>query len=276
MFGQVFNHGTLRKYVIYFGTLFNEVILTRDDAQGNQVAYMKVPLNYGPKEKYLARLDGNPTLDRPIAITLPRMAFEMMDIRYAADRKLTTTGKLRTTGTTPDSAKYQYNPVPYDMLFNLYIMVKNAEDGTRIVEQILPFFAPEWSATLNINPDLGIKYDVPVVLNSVKSEDTYEGNFETRRALIWTLQFTMRGYLFGPTKETNLIKQSEINLIVPNGQTITEGIANTSLLNTVEITVIPGLTANGNPTSNAAASIDKSEILSTDDYGFIIDIQENY
>ena len=276
MFGQVFNHGTLRKYVIYFGTLFNEVILTRDDSQGNQVAYMKVPLNYGPKEKYLARLDGNPTLDRPIAITLPRMAFEMMDIRYAADRKLTTTGKLRTTGTTPDSAKYQYNPVPYDMLFNLYIMVKNAEDGTRIVEQILPFFAPEWSATLNINPDLGIKYDVPVVLNSVKSEDTYEGNFETRRALIWTLQFTMRGYLFGPTKETNLIKQSEINLIVPNGQTITEGIANTSLLNTVEITVIPGLTANGNPTSNAAASIDKSEILSTDDYGFIIDIQENY
>lgn len=276
MFGQVWNHGTLRKYVIYFGTLFNEVILTRDDAQGNQVAYMKVPLNYGPKEKYLARLDGNPDLERPIAITLPRMAFEMVDIRYAADRKLPTTNKLRTTGTTPDSAKYQYNPVPYDMVFNLYIMVKNAEDGTRIVEQILPFFAPEWTATLNINPDLGVKYDVPVVLNSVKSEDTYEGSFETRRALIWTLQFTMRGYLFGPTKEASIIKQSEINLIVPNGQTIAEGIANTSLLNTVEITAIPGLTANGNPTSNAAASIDKSEILSIDDYGFIIDIQENY
>lgn len=276
MFGQVWNHGTLRKYVIYFGTLFNEVILTRDDAEGNQVAYMKVPLNYGPKEKYLARLEGNPNLDRPIAITLPRMAFEMMDIRYAADRKLPTTNKLRTTGTTPDSAKYQYNPVPYDMIFNLYIMVKNAEDGTRIVEQILPFFAPEWTATLNINPDLGIKYDVPVVLNSVKSEDTYEGSFETRRALIWTLQFTMRGYLFGPTKESKIVKQSEINLIVPNGQTIAEGIANTTLLNTVEITAIPGLTANGNPTSNAAASIDKSEILSTDDYGFIIDIQENY
>jgi len=114
------------------------------------------------------------------------------------------------------------------------------------------------------------------VLNSVKSEDTYEGSFETRRALIWTLQFTMRGYLFGPTKESKIIKQSEINLIVPNGQTIAEGIANTSLLNTVEITAIPGLTANGNPTSNAAASIDKSDILSTDDYGFIIDIQENY
>jgi len=276
MFGQVWNHGTLRKYVIYFGTLFNEVILTRDDAQGNQVAYMKVPLNYGPKEKYLARLDGNPALDRPIAITLPRMAFEMMDIRYAADRKLPTTNKLRTTGTTPDSAKYQYNPVPYDMIFNLYIMVKNAEDGTRIVEQILPFFAPEWTATLNINPDLGIKYDVPVILNSVKNEDTYEGSFETRRALIWTLQFTMRGFLFGPTKESKIIKQSEINLIVPNRQTIAEGIANTSLLNTVEITAIPGLTANGTPTSNAAASIDKSEILSTDDYGFIIDIQENY
>ena len=276
MFGQVWNHGTLRKYVIYFGTMFNEVILTRDDSQGNQVAYMKVPLNYGPKEKYLARLEGNPTLDRPIALTLPRMAFEMVDLRYAADRKLPTTNKLRSSGTTPDTSTYQYNPVPYDMMFDLYIMVKNAEDGTRIIEQILPFFAPEWTATLNINPDLGIKYDVPVVLNSVKSEDTYEGNFETRRALIWTLRFTMRGYLFGPTKEAKLIKQSEINLIVPNGQTIDQGIANTSLLNAAEITVIPGLTAEGTPTSNASLSIDKSEILSTDDYGFIIDIQENY
>jgi hypothetical protein len=171
--------------------------------------------------------------------------------------------------------KYQYNPVPYDMTFQLYIMVKNAEDGTRIIEQILPFFAPEWTATLNINPDLGVKYDVPVILNSVKSQDTYEGTFETRRALIWTLTFTMRGYLFGPTKQGKIIKQVEVNLLDGRGQTIDQMVANTSLLNTVEITIIPGLTANGEPTSNASLSIDKSEIESTDDYGFITDIQEN-
>ncbi len=275
MFGQVWNHGTLRKYVIYFGTLFNEVILTRDNAAGDQVAYMKVPLNYGPKEKYLARLEGNPTLDRPVAVTLPRMAFELIDMRYASDRKLPTTGRLSTAGSTPGSKKYQYNPVPYDLTFQLYIMVKNAEDGTRIIEQILPFFAPEWTATLNVNPDMGVKYDVPVVLNSVKSEDTYEGSFETRRALIWTLQFTMRGYLFGPTKESKVIKQVEVNLIDGRGLTLNQMVGNTSLLNTAEITVIPGLTADGQPTSNVSLSIDKTEIESTDNYGFIIDIQEN-
>lgn len=275
MFGQVWNHGTLRKYVIYFGTLFNEVILTRNNAAGHQVASMKVPLNYGPKEKFLARLEGNPNLDRPIAITLPRMAFELIDLRYAPDRKLPTTGKLRNTGSTPDQAKYQYNPVPYDMTFQLYIMVKNAEDGTRIIEQILPFFAPEWTATLNINPDIGVKYDVPVILNSVKSQDTYEGSFEVRRALIWTLTFTMRGFLFGPTKQGKIIKQLEVNLLDGRGQTIDEMIENPSMVNTAEITIIPGLTANGQPTSNASLSIDKSEIESTDNYGFITDIQEN-
>lgn len=276
MFGQVWNHGTIRKYVIYFGTLFNEVILTRDDANGKIVQYMKVPLNYGPKEKYLARVEGNPQLDRNIALTLPRMSFEMTNMQYDFDRKLNTTGKVR-TAYAGDSSKlqYQYNPVPYNIDFNLYIMVKNAEDGTRIIEQILPFFTPEWTASLKINPDMGFNYDVPIILNSVRSQDTYEGNFETRRAIIWTLSFTMKALVFGPVKTGSIIKQTEVNMFLPNMKSIAEALADGNTTPAVEITIIPGLTANGQPTSNVALSVDKSEIESTDNYGFIIDIQEN-
>ncbi len=276
MFGQIWNHGTIRKYVIYFGTLFNDVWLTRDDKEGNRVQTMKVPLNYGPKEKFLARLEGNPNLNRPVAIQLPRMAFEIINFAYDPNRKFNTIGKISSVDPTdPSKSRYQYNPIPYDIEFSLYIMVKNAEDGTRIVEQIIPFFAPEWTATLNINPDLGIKYDVPVVLNSISQEDTYEGNFEERRAIIWTLNFTMKAYIFGPTRTGSVIKQTEVNIKVPEGGvSVNEALPTTP--NTLEITITPGLTANGEPTSNASLSIDKDLIKSTDNYGFIVDFQENF
>lgn len=247
--------------------------LTRDDREGNRVQTMKVPLNYGPKEKFLARLEGNPDLNRPIAIQLPRMAFEIINFAYDPSRKFNTLGRISSNDPTdPSKKRYQYNPIPYDIEFSLYIMVKNAEDGTRIVEQILPFFAPEWTATLNLNPDLGIKYDVPVILNSISQEDTYEGNFETRRAIIWTLNFTMKAYIFGPTRTSSVIKQTEVNIKIPEGP-VDEALPSTP--NTVEITITPGLTANGEPTSNASLSIDSNLIKSTDNYGFIIDFVEN-
>lgn len=276
MFGQIWNHGTIRKYVIYFGTLFNDVWLTRDDSAGDRVQTMKVPLNYGPKEKFLARLEGNPNLDRPIALQLPRMSFEIINFAYDPNRKFSTIGKISSVDPLdPSKARYQYNPIPYDIEFSLYIMVKNAEDGTRIVEQILPFFAPEWTATLNINPELGIKYDVPVVLNSISQEDTYEGDFITRRAIIWTLNFTMKAYIFGPTRTGNIIKQAEVNIKIPEAGVSVDDAPPTTP-NTIEITITPGLTANGEPTSNASLSIDKSEIKATDNYGFIVDFQENF
>lgn len=276
MFGQIWNHGTIRKYVIYFGTLFNDVWLTRDDNTGDRIQTMKVPLNYGPKEKFLARLEGNPGLDRPIALQLPRMSFEIINFAYDPNRKLSTIGKISSVDPTdPSKARYQYNPIPYDIEFSLYIMVKNAEDGTRIVEQIIPFFAPEWTATLNINPDLGIKYDVPVVLNSISQQDTYEGDFITRRAIIWTLNFTMKAYIFGPTRTGNVIKQAEVNIKIPEGGVSVDEAPPTTP-NTIEITITPGLTANGEPTANASLSIDKSEIKATDNYGFIVDFQENF
>jgi T4-like virus Myoviridae tail sheath stabiliser len=252
--------------------MFNDVILTREDENGKPFQYMKVPLNYGPKEKFLARLQGNPDLDRPIAITLPRMSFQIIGYKYDTSRKLSTIGRQSVVNNSaPNSKSYQYNPVPYNFEFELAIMVKNAEDGTRIVEQILPFFAPEWTATLNINPDMGLKYDVPIILDSITQDDTYEGNFENRRALIWTLRFTMKGYLFGPAKTGKIIKQAIIDLHLPPGNS---SISTTNLI-AAEINIKPGLTADGQPTSNAQASIDYNLIKSTDNYGFVVDFSEN-
>ena len=275
MFGRTWKHRTLRKYIIYFGTLFDNVYITRENNTGETVSTMKVPLNYGPKEKYLARLEGNPDLQRPIAITLPRMSFEMTGIMYAPERKIVTTNKIVYIDPV-EGVKYQYAPVPYDILFSLSIMVKNAEDGTRIVEQILPYFTPQWTSTLNILPEMDYKLDVPVILNNVSMEDTYEGNFETRRAIIWTLDFTMKGQLFSPTIQPNAGasgNQFNAGLIT---QAITNVIAQASNEDaTTTITVTPGLDANGNPTSNASISIGRDNIKPTDDYGYIIDFESD-
>lgn len=253
-------------------------MLTRDDTAGDEVQFMPVPLNYGPKEKFLARLEGNSDLDRPIAISLPRMSFELLPsgFRYDPSRKQSSVRKLTNcSATDPENRSFQFNPVPYDMEFNLHIMIKNIDDGTRIIEQILPFFSPEWTGTLNLDPDLGIKYDVPVILNSITGQDTYEGSFEVRRALVWTLNFTVKGYIFGPTKTAGLIKEVDVNLRVPKpGLDVKDSTPLNTKVNAA-IVITPGLTANGLPTSNATLSIDKSLIKSTDNYGWITEITED-
>lgn len=278
MFGKTWHHGTLRKYVIYFGTLFNNLYINRKNATNETVQTIKIPLNYGPKEKFLARLEGNPDLQNAVAISLPRMAFEMTGIRYAPERKLTTIHKEYKI--TTNGFSYQYRPVPYDMTFQLSIMVKNAEDGTKIVEQILPYFTPEWTNTLNIMPDLDFKLDVPVILNSVNVEDSYEGSFMERRAIIWTLEFTMKGMLFGPTitykngqGAGGLITQVEANFYSVDREVSFSAAASTGEGADYDLTVRvkPGLDANGNPTTNAAISIDRNLIQPDDNYGFIID-----
>lgn len=275
MFGQIWRHDTLRKYVIFFGTLFNEVYLARGDIDIDPNQVMKVPLNYGPKEKFLARLEGNPDLDREIAIQLPRMAFEITGFAYDADRKLPSTNKICVPDpSNPGKKLYQYAPVPWNITFNLYIMVKNASDGTRIVEQILPFFKPEFTGSLHINQEMLSTYDIPLILNNLDLMDTYEGSFEQRRAIIWTLSFTMKAWFFGPVRSGAIIKQAEVYMRTPDGLTIDEGIAANTAASQI-ITVTPGLTANGEPTSDPNLTIDKSLIDVTDNYGFIVDFDEN-
>ena len=250
MFGSTFGHGTLRKYVIYFGTLFNNIWLKRYDNAGALQQTMKVPLNYGPREKFLARLDGNPDLERSIAIQLPRMTFEMTGLYYDPSRKLNAIN--RTTAPVPGQigqSRWQYQPVPYNIDFTLSIMVKNIEDGTYIIEQILPYFNPVWTATLNLNTDLNQKHDIPITLDNITSEDTYEGDFVNRRAVIWTLSFTMKGYFFGPTNQANglIIRDIDVNLRTP-GEGITIENANSTNTNYIlNVGIKPGQTANGEP-----------------------------
>lgn len=249
---NAFSHGILRKYVIYFGTLFNNIWLKRFDNNGELIQTSKVPLNYGPREKFLARLDGNPKLQRPIAIQLPRMTFEMTGLYYDPARKLNAVNK--TTAPVPGAeglTRWQYQPVPYNIDFTLSIMVKNIEDGTYIVEQILPYFNPVWTATLNINPDLNQKHDVPITLDNIVCEDTYEGDFVNRRAIIWTLSFTMKGYFFGPTQQANgqIIREIDLNYKVPAKGIAIENANSTNTDYIMNVDIRPGQTANGEPIS---------------------------
>lgn len=261
MFGHTFYHSLIRKYVTLFGTLFNDIYIIRPDDAHNIERTVKVPISYGPHEKVLARVQSDPLLNKMSAITLPRMAFEMNDIQYAPERKLSTVGKrYKVEPNDANKIKYQYNPVPYDINFTLSVMVKNADDGTRIIEQILPFFTPEWISTVHLIPEMDVVMDIPLVLNDVRVQDDYEGNFETRRSIVWTLTFTMKAYLYGPVRKGTIIKYANTNFF--NSLS-----ANTQLAN---LNTLPGLTANGTPTSNASNSVDTVYIFPGDDYGYII------
>ena len=275
MFGRTWNHDSLRKYIIVFGTVFNDIYINRLSATGEVLQTLKVPLTYGPKDKVLSRLEQSPRLDNQVGIILPRISFEMTTMEYDPTRKLNTLNKLTkqsATAGTDDEVKYQYQPVPYDMQFEMNILVKNAEDGTRIVEQIVPYFTPDFTVSVNVVPEVDSARDIPIILNSISSQDQYEGSFEQRRALIWTLNFTLKGYLYGPTKKSKLIKHAETVFRFP--EDVATGNTN-STANTIVVTSRPGLTANGQPTTNTALSISYEDIISTDDYAIINTITEN-
>jgi hypothetical protein len=275
MFGRTWNHDSLRKYIIVFGTVFNDIYINRLSTTGEVLQTLKVPLTYGPKDKILARLDQSPRLDNQVGIILPRISFEMTTMEYDPTRKLNTLNKLTkqsATAGTDDEVKYQYQPVPYDMQFEMNILVKNAEDGTRIVEQIVPYFTPAFTVSVNVVPEVDSARDIPIILNSISSQDQYEGSFEQRRALIWTLNFTLKGWLYGPSKKSKLIKHAETVFRFP--EDVATGNTN-STANTIVVTSRPGLTANGQPTTNTALSISYEDIISTDNYSIINTITEN-
>ena len=268
MFNQQFYFQTIRKYVSLFGTLFDEIFISKyNNITGHLEQLIKVPVTYAPKEKMLARVGQDPDLDRPSAtVTLPFISFEMTDVRYDQDRKLPTTNRISKTSSNSNALLYQYNPVPYTFGFRLYVYVKNAEDGTKIIEQILPYFTPEFSVSVNLIPEMDVTMDIPIVLHSISQEDSYEGNFAERRALIWTLDFTLKGYIYGPIKTSAIIKFANTVTYFPSGN-IATSVGNTTFNSST--TIQPGLTANGTPTSNAAASIPVNQITANSDFGYV-------
>ena len=185
MLGQQFYHETMRKVVVSFGTLFNNIHIVRKNNSGTVIQTMKVPLAYGPREKFLVRLRQDADAAAKVAITLPRIGFEISNLAYDPSRKLNRVQRFsKVKGSTTKQLDTQYMPVPYNLEFTLYTMARNSDDALQIVEQILPYFQPDYTLTINDMADMGIKRDVPIVLNSVGYEDNYLGDFEARRAII--------------------------------------------------------------------------------------------
>ena len=212
MLGQQFYHETIRKIIVGFGTTFNNINLVRKDSSGNVAQSMKVPLAYGPREKFLVRLRSDADLSSKVTITLPRIGFEIQNLSYDPARKLSRVQKFKKIkGNTSRQLDTQFMPVPYNLEIVLYVLAKQSDDALQIVEQILPFFQPDYTITINDMADMGIKRDVPIVLNSISYEDNYEGEFEQRRALIYTMNFTCKFYLYGPVTSSNVIKTAQVD-----------------------------------------------------------------
>src|ERR1019366_5575778 len=280
MLGNTFSYDIIRKYVFYMGSLFNDIYINRqaqpyqfasaNQANTEDIETIKVPLSYGPKEKFLSRAIEDPLLNKPIAISLPRIAFELKDLEYDAERKL---NKMNTISyRTPNSHIRQtiYEQVPYNFNFDVNIMVKNVEDGTKIIEQILPYFQPDWTAKLILIPEMNIIHDTPVILKNVSFVDTYEGDFKKPREIVWTLKFILKGMLYGPITTQPQIKQVYVNFRIPTGITIDASNTINSPIQE-QIYVQPGLDTNGAPTSNISLTIPFDNINETDKWGFIIE-----
>ena len=279
MFGFFSYHKNIRNIVVLFGTVFNDISIRRLKSDGTTEREFKVPIAYGPADKFLSKLN------QPDVMSLPRMSFEITDYSYDATRKLQTTKKFKKVkaGSTTELT-IVYNPVPYDFNITLSVMVKYSDDGTQILEQILPYFTPEFQVTMNELATMGIKRDIPIILNSVSTEDTYEGDFLTRRSLIHTLTFTVKGHIYGRTPDQGIIREVDVNigsnLFRVGSVTITAGGSSYTSVPTVTFSGGGGTGANGTAVliTQKDVNIDIKPAPTTadadDDFGFTTTITD--
>jgi hypothetical protein len=214
---EYFYNEIFRRTIIGFGTLFNQIEIKKVDESGNTSSIIKVPLAYASTQKFLARLEQQSDLNKPVQISLPRMSFEMVGLSYDSQRKSTTTQTFVSKSTSNSKeVKKTYLPVPYNMSFELSIYTKHNDDMLQIVEQILPYFQPAYTLSINLVDTIGEKRDIPIILDSINMEDNYEGDFSERRALIYTLRFTAKTYVFGPVSKdvtTDIVKKVSIGFV---------------------------------------------------------------
>jgi hypothetical protein len=212
MLGTYYYHEIIKKTIVSFGTLFNNIHIRHKDKQGNDNEEIQVLLSYGPRQKFLARLEEQSELNKPVTMTLPRMSFEMTSIQYDPTRKSGVTQTFKASDGT--KLKKVYLPVPYNVGLELNIITKLNDDALQIIEQILPFFQPAFSITVDLVDSIGEKKDIPIVLDNISFQDDYEGDFSTRRALIYTLSFTAKTYLFGPISDSTdgLIRKVQLDM----------------------------------------------------------------
>lgn len=209
------NHRVIRKYIVAFGNIFNDITIQRLNTDDTENQRFNVPIIYAPKENYVARIIDDPDLNRKISTVLPRMSYEMMGMHYASDRKLQTTVKNTSPTTNPLKGNYVYNPVPYDFDFELYCYTRNFEDGNQLIERILPFFTPDHTINMNLIPEMNIVKEIPIVLNSVDYSIEYEGEADkiATRMIIWTIKFTLKGYVYGAVTNAPIIRESIVNFL---------------------------------------------------------------
>ena len=213
---EYFYNEILRRTIISFGTLFNSISIKQTGGE-TDASIIRVPLAYGPTQKFLARLTQSPDLSKATSLSLPRMSFEFTGLTYDPSRKVTTTQKIvvqNPDSDTPDEKKV-YMPVPYNMQFELAVMCKLNDDALQIVEQILPYFQPSYNLSVNLVGSINEKRDIPVILENITMQDDYEGDFESRRVLLYTLRFTAKTYLFGPVTDASkdIITKSTVNYL---------------------------------------------------------------
>ena len=207
---EYFYNEILRRTIIGFGTLFNGISIKTDNQE------IRVPLAYGPTQKFLARLTQSPDLNKSTAITLPRMSFEFTGLTYDPARKVTTTQQFTVKDpTTGEESKKAYMPVPYNMAFELALMCKLNDDALQVTEQILPYFQPAYNLTVNLVGAINEKRDIPIVLENITMQDDYEGDFSQRRVLLYTMRFTAKTYLFGPVSSAtkDIIRKATVTYI---------------------------------------------------------------
>ena len=214
---EYFYNEIFRKTIIAFGTLFNDITIKQENST------VKVPLAYGPTQKFLARLEESPDLNKRTSLTLPRMSFEFTGLTYDAQRKVTATQQITVKDPNDGSVtKKAYMPVPYSMQFEMSIMTKLNDDALQIVEQILPYFQPSYNLTVQLVSTMKEKRDIPIILESVTMDDQYEGNFTSRRVLLYTLRFSAKTYLFGPvtTATKDIIRKTSVRYLAGGSKSV--------------------------------------------------------
>jgi hypothetical protein len=207
MLDQRYYWGTIRKAIVAFGNIFNSITIERKDTNGNTVGIQRVPLSYSPKQKFLARIQQQPDVDfNQFNVILPRMGFELTSIQYDPNRKVSPIQQSRNLNSAT-TASTQYAPTPYNLKVTLYVYARNQDDGLQVIEQILPYFNPDYNLTLKAIPELNIQNDLPVILEGLSFQDQYEGDFVTRRAIVWSLDFLLKLNFYGPVNKQGVIKK---------------------------------------------------------------------
>lgn len=259
-----FYNATTRKYVALFGTYFNQLTVERIDNNEVLQQRMIVPISYAPFQKILARLQQNPDYKTKSAINLPRMSFELTNMQYDGERKISPITKIRKTVVDESlgGRKFVYAGAPYNLDFSLYIMANYQEDAVKLLEQIIPFFQPDFTSTVRLID--GVEpIDIPLILNGVSMEDIYEGSFDERQSILYTLTFTMKAWYFGPEKSKNIIKFVDVRYA-------TDSDTNSEFEEFY--TLQPGMTANNEPTTDQELSIDYSLIDFDDNWDYAEEI----